>query len=259
MIPQRSPFRGMSPFLSQLTIKHGPRDLLGKFFFAADRAIGDLGISLEFGSFEELLAVNKRNSDTWLPITPTFSSEYWDFSREPGICLLGRDGSGKPVCTYAARKFDWTQSNCRSEIESLQIFYPDPDKQRLSGEEWTASAPMAEDIMGMVSWGGAAWLHPDYRRTGLLANLARLSRAYSFAQWELDFTGAMMSTTNFSRNITAKTGLPNSQPGLTARASPQGDFDLVLLWLSPDQFFVDLAQFLSTDRDRVDMHERRGH
>ena len=44
--------------IADVTVEHGPVDLLGRFFLKADTATRQRGVALEFGTFEELLQVN---------------------------------------------------------------------------------------------------------------------------------------------------------------------------------------------------------
>ena len=44
-----------SASVTDITVEHGPVDLLGRFFLKADTAARERGVTLSFGTFEELL------------------------------------------------------------------------------------------------------------------------------------------------------------------------------------------------------------
>src|SRR6185436_12947507 len=85
------------PLLSDITVEHGPVDLLGRFFLKADTAARQRGVTLEFGTFRELLQVNAENQDTWKPITSMYDPRYCPRGLEPerAFCILGRDARGE--------------------------------------------------------------------------------------------------------------------------------------------------------------------
>ena len=60
------------PLLSDITVEHGPVDLLGRFFLKADTAARQRGVTLSFAPMQELVEVNERNRDTWRPLLPLF-------------------------------------------------------------------------------------------------------------------------------------------------------------------------------------------
>ncbi|HJZ44758.1 MAG TPA: hypothetical protein VJ233_13635, partial [Hyphomicrobiaceae bacterium] len=46
--------------ITEITVDHGPRDLLGRFFLKADTAARARGITLSFGTFADLVDTNAR-------------------------------------------------------------------------------------------------------------------------------------------------------------------------------------------------------
>ena len=72
-------------WLEDLTVEHGPVDLFGRFFLKADTALRQRGISLSFGTFDELLEANQRNRDSWLALAPTFSQRSTASAVAPGV------------------------------------------------------------------------------------------------------------------------------------------------------------------------------
>ena len=63
-----------SPLRAKLAIDHGPTDLLERFFRRADAAAHALGLTLSFADLAELIEVNERNRDSWLPLFPTYDT-----------------------------------------------------------------------------------------------------------------------------------------------------------------------------------------
>src|SRR5690606_41242139 len=61
----------------QITLRHGPRERLGRFFLAADKAARDRGVILSLSTdFELLREVNRMNLKHWYGLPPTFDSHY---------------------------------------------------------------------------------------------------------------------------------------------------------------------------------------
>src|ERR1051325_3761749 len=80
-------------WLSAITINHGPAELLGRFFLKADEALQARGITLSFGTFDELVATNAANTDTWHPLIPLFNPKNGPLTPDKSLCLLGRDAA----------------------------------------------------------------------------------------------------------------------------------------------------------------------
>src|SRR5436190_23001738 len=47
--------------ITDITVEHGSVDILGRFFLKADTAARARGLTMSFGTFEELLEVNRKN------------------------------------------------------------------------------------------------------------------------------------------------------------------------------------------------------
>lgn len=140
--------------LDGITLDFGPVDLLGRFFLRADAAARARGIELSFAPFDELVAVNRRNSDTWRPLVTVFDPTFGALHPENCFALLGRDHSGAVVATQAARLFDWTNTNFADEATSLRLFYPDPSADKLPAERIDVTAPNARELFGRVAYSG---------------------------------------------------------------------------------------------------------
>ncbi|MGA7810773.1 MAG: hypothetical protein WCB02_39860, partial [Bradyrhizobium sp.] len=133
-----------------LQIVHGPVDLLGRFFLWADGEMRDRGVTLSFATLEQLVAINRANSDTWRPLLPLFDPAVGGISQRTGFALLGRNNAGEVVATQAARLYDWSTTCFRDEATSLRMFYADPAAALARGERCTVSAASAPLISGRV-------------------------------------------------------------------------------------------------------------
>src|SRR5215470_18667863 len=91
-VPQNARSDRSTPsWLRDVTVEHGPPDVLGRFFLKADAAARERGVTLEFAPLAELQRVNDRNRATWKPLVPLFSTRYNDLDPEHSFCILGRN------------------------------------------------------------------------------------------------------------------------------------------------------------------------
>ena len=123
----RQAFDKGQPILTQIQVDREPVDLLTRFFVKAVDAAARRGVRLEFGTFEELKAVNEANAASWPPLTTSFRSDIGGVDDSNGFVILGRDANGDTVATQAARLFDWRNTNFKAEAEALRFFYAAPD------------------------------------------------------------------------------------------------------------------------------------
>jgi len=186
----RGPHRS---FLSDIAIDYGPEKELSRLFLAADSRMRERGIRLSFASFDELVAVNRRNGKTWRPILPLFDPAVSDVSERNGYALIGRNASGEVVFTYGSRVFHLGETTLKDEIESLRIFYRDPERSKAPGEAMIVTAPAALTRRGMVAFTGAAWARPDYRKANLVHVTTPLTRGLSHTLWGWDFLFSFMA------------------------------------------------------------------
>jgi hypothetical protein len=152
-----------SDFLAAVAIDHGPVSLLGHFVLKAQSELQKMGLSLSFGTFEELLAVNAENSQNWRPLFPVFDCRNGGINYRNSFCVFGRDHRGEIVVCHAARLFDWSKTTCYEEIKSLRLFYSEAEDHLRAGERCVVTAQSTHDISGVVIFSGAAWIRPDYR------------------------------------------------------------------------------------------------
>ncbi|MEO0730994.1 MAG: hypothetical protein AAFY64_11475, partial [Pseudomonadota bacterium] len=127
LIP-RDPSRDRAPFLPSITYDFGPSELLGQFFLIANAEVQKRGLTLVASTLDDLVAVNKANSDTWLPIVSIFDSEQNDISESESYCILGLDESGEVAATQAVRLITLRETNFADEVRSMRIFYSDLER-----------------------------------------------------------------------------------------------------------------------------------
>ena len=234
------PISGRLP--TQLKIKHGPVGLLGRFFLWADSAVRDRGVTLSFGSLQDLIEANKANADSWRPLVPVFDEALGGATPQTAFVLIGRDKHGEVVATQAARLYDWPETSLKDEATSLRMFYADPDAALAREDRCEITAPIAEKITGRVVFSGGIWYRRDFRGKDLGTILPRISRAYAFTRWHSDFTLGMMGDAVIAGGLAARAGYTKVEPGcIKLVASPLGEMRCGLIWMQSDELLADLA------------------
>ena len=240
------------PLLSQLTVDHGPADLLGRFFLRADSAARARGVTLSFASMADLIEVNELNRDSWLPLFPTYDIRHNTIGADEAFCILGRDPHGKAVAAHAGRLFNLELSSFHDLAQSLRLMYERPDVSKRPGERCDVTAVAARSVKGRVVFSGAAWYHPDYRGRQLSTILPILSRAYAFTHWNIDYLVAMMSEGVVSGGMTLRTGYTNIDWDIRVTNSPLGDVRYAFMWMQPPQLLQDVATFVARAERETD-------
>lgn len=247
-------------FLADVRIDFGPRPLYSRLFLRGDTMLRERGINLKFAPLEELLAVNRRNSDSWRPLLPIFDAEECGFNDDNGFCLLAYTSSGQCVAAQAARLYDLTGTNFKEETESLRLFYPDPEAQRHEGERIVVTAPSAEVITGPTVFSGAVWYHPSMRKQGLTSILPRLTKAMSQTRWDTEVTLSFMAEEVVKQGTAPRAGYYHVDWSIDLIDTPvsPGTVHSALIWSSRDEL-IDYFSGLLTPRDaKVDpvVHHR---
>ena len=247
-LSQRS-LTSQRPLAADITIDHGPARLLGRYFLAAEADANALGVTLSFASMEELLAANRANGASWLPLISIFDPTQCDLGPDNSFCFFAHDRDGRLVSTQAGRFLDWRTTNLRAEVESLRLLYRDPAAQRSPGEDYTVSAPDADLMTGPILFSGAAWCRPDFRGAGLATILPRISRALGLARWNTAKTMTLMGELNMGRRVFARNGYRHVDWSVDMHNSPLfGSGRYALLWISRDELIDDIAEVLAGDQ-----------
>ena len=241
---------------AHLKIKYGPVDLLGRFFLWADTAARDLGVTLSFGSLQDLLEANRSNSDSWRPLVPVFDEALGGVTPETAFVLIGRNKHGEVVSTQAGRIFDWPETSLKDEAASLRMFFADPDAAFARGDRCKITTPIAEKINGRVVFSGAVWYRRDFRGKDLASVQSRIGRAYAFTRWNTDFTIGMMADGVIAGGLAERAGYTKIERScIELVASPLGEMRCGLGWMKSDELLADLAAMM--DRVPVPVIESR--
>lgn len=231
--------------LDQLTLIHGPHELLGRFFVAADQAGQDIGLRFRLRSdFDGLLELNRDNGDTWPPLPPICDPAHSNIRFDAGFWLEGIDERGETVVTHAARLFDFTRSNLQEEIRSLRIFYEDAASHIAAGERVDIESAAAAAITGRTMFAGGVWVRPDWRRFGLTKIISRVCSAYAYTRWNIAYSWGFVETRMHALGLSRAYGPYNVIDGLSFRLAWRPDVRMVLLWMGVETMLADLGRVI---------------
>jgi hypothetical protein len=185
--------RNRPGILSDIVVQHGPAETLGRLFPLADTELRKRGVRLSFASFDELVAVNEANRANWRPLLPVFDPRVSRVCEQTAFAVIGCDADGNPVSAHAFRYLPLGGHTLKEELESLRIFYAEPEKTRLPNESVIVTAPTPATRRDPVVFSGAAWFHPAYRGTGLLSCYMPMVRGLAYTRWGADFMFSFMA------------------------------------------------------------------
>jgi hypothetical protein len=245
--------------ISNIRVDYGPQETLGRFFLMADYALQERGVTLSFGTFDELAETNLANRDTWLPLLPTFHPKNGLLDYDRAYVLTGRDAAGQIVTMQAARIFDWHDTNFAAEAESLRLYFADPGAMARSGESCQVTSPSGRTLGGTVAFSGGAWWHPSVRGGMIGAILSRVSRAYAYTRWQTGLTIAMMSKGLIQRGFWEQNGYRHAELGCAFQNLAPGNYEGGVVWITGKEIIEDLEQFTAQlDRQLADAVRFRG-
>ena len=247
-------------FLADVLIDHGPQQLLSRLFLRGDTLLRERGINLKFAPLDELLAVNRRNNDSWRPLLPIFDAEECGFNDDNGFCLLAYTSSGQCVAAQAARVYDLSGTTFKDEVESLRLFYPNPDGQRHQDERIVVTAPMASEVTGPTVFSGAVWYHPSMRKQGLTTILPRLTKALSQTRWDPEITLSFMAEEVVKQGTAPRAGYYHVDWSIDLIDTPvsQGTVHSAMIWSNRDELYDYFSGLLPLRDPQVDavVHHR---
>jgi len=229
----------------QITLKHGPREALGRFFLTdMGLAVAACALLTLSTDFELLREVNARNQGSWHGLAPSFDCAYGGIDKDCGFWIIGRDEKGEVVTTQAARFFDTGSATLKDYLTSLQLFYPRPDEQKLPGEHCMVETPSAARISGRMVYSGGTWIHPDYRKRLMPMILPRISRALALTLWDSEYTFSMVSHALVSKGVATAYGYRNIEPGIRwMNSETELRLDGTLVWMDRAEQLADMARF----------------
>ena len=239
--------------LTEITIDHGPEELLVPLLLRLEHAVRQLGLRLSFGSLTSLSAINAANRASWMPLFPVYRPDYWPHTPSDAFVLLASEPDGRPIATLAVRIYDWPSSTFHAEATSLRLFYGDVERFRGRSERCEVSASATHMVTGRVALAGAVWVHPDWRKHArLMVLMPRFARAYALARWGVDFYTLLMTEAVFNGGLTRKTGMANIDWSVDMRGSPLGNLRLGFLWMNRAELHADLSRCLLDLSSEVD-------
>lgn len=236
--------RPQRELINEVTVEHGPMDLLGRFFLKADLAARQRGVTLTFGSLDELVDANRRNRDSWLPLVATFDPDVGGITSDNSICVFGRNAGGEIVTTQAVRVFHWKQESFADACTNLTLFYADPTHSKGATEQCTVTAQKAFQVSGSVSITGAGWCRPDYRGKLMTCVFPRVTRALALTRWNPSFLTCVMSDKVVAGGLPQRAGWKETHWDIQMLNSPIGNLRLGFFAMDGHEFLSDLADFI---------------
>jgi len=224
-----------------LTVEHGPARLLARFVLEGDKAARGMGLRLRLRhDFGELLYLNEREvaHGNWFKLVNMYNPAYCDLSPENSYWISGENEDGDIVLTQAGRIYYWPETSLAEEARSM--FYADHDE----GHFCNVTAPAAGRIGGVVFCAGSHWIRPDFRGRQLSHLLARLGRAYAMSRWPVDWAIALVAPVLVAKGVSAGYGYKHASHSIFYPASPWGDLEVVLAYLSQGEAYEDIAEYL---------------
>jgi len=247
--------------VTDITVEHGPVDLFGRFFLLADTAARERGVSLSFGTFEDLIRVNEKNRASWGIMTSMYDYRCCPvgLSPENAFCIFGRDGNGEVVTTHAGRIYQLGERSLQEVSDAMLLLHDHPERTKRPGESIEMWAPSAKSIKGKLLINGAVWFHPAYRKRQLAMIVPRIARAYAYTQWRIDRSMGLMMEGPAAGGVIDSLGYPNREWGLQISNAQNGSPRCCLAWMDANELMADLRGFLAgfTTQVYVRVDDRR--
>lgn len=239
--------------LDQITLVHGPHELLGRYFSLADEQVREIGLRLRLrGDFDGLMEVNREHRDSWSEMLPICDPAHSNLRIDSAFWLEGIDQRGETVLTHAVRFFNFTDTNVLEEIKALRIYYENPAPHIAQGERVDVDAPRAAVVRGRTMYGGAIWVHPEWRRFGLTRIIVRICSAYAHTRWNTAFTWGFMDPRLQEMGLARAYGPYHTSDRITASlAYAPGPKQRLLLWMTTDMMLADLTAIVAQAADEA--------
>lgn len=233
--------------LDQITLRHGPFDLLSRYFTTADAQAREIGLRFRLrGDFDALVELNRENRATWPALPPICDPAHSNLRIDSAFWLEGLDERGDTVVTHAARLFDLTGRSLADEIRSLRVFYETPEPHVAAGESIFIESPMASGITGRTMFAGGVWVRPDWRRFGLTRIISRVCSAYAYTRWNIAFSWGFVETRMHELGLSRAYGPYQPIDGLSFNLAWRPGIRMVLMWMRVDTMLADLARIVDS-------------
>lgn len=253
------PSQNRRNFLSDVVINYGPLPVLSRLFLRLDTEMRLRGINMSFASFDELLEANRANSDSWHPLVSVFDPIKGGVNQENGLALIGWDANGRAVTAIAARHYPLTNCTLKEEIESLRLFYADPEASRSPGEVISVSAPTPSTTTGGIVYLGGVWFHPNHRGQGMHRVMSPIARALSYSRWQAQMACSLMVAENIETGVARSARFPHVEWGATWTNSPvfgNRTLELAFVWTSAEEQLKHFDEYVSEFEPRTAEDER---
>ncbi|OSJ35710.1 hypothetical protein BST63_01520 [Bradyrhizobium canariense] len=104
-----------------------------------------------------------------------------------GYWIIGYNKKNEVVYLEAARLFNLQHSNLGEHLQSLKLFYGEPEKQAHPEDRCICTAPSARKITGKVAYHGDLWVRSDFRGQGIPKSIGGIVAGITLGMWDPDF------------------------------------------------------------------------
>jgi hypothetical protein len=239
------------PFLDAIQVVHGPPGLIGRFLLQVDSNLKSKGLTLDFGTFEEVIEVHLNNKDSWPAYNPMFDPRIAVIEPHNAMCLNVRDAAGRIVATTAGKCWDGTHRSFK-EIVDTGDFYAIKKGPGYPEIKTAIGAPSAATLKGQLVYCGGIWVHPEVRGLRLPALLSRVVNACMLTLWNPDFVIGFVLPEVLGSDLHKRYGYENSEPSLVVTTAGVKTYEGIFLWMTGDDATLDLARFLDELWPKID-------
>jgi hypothetical protein len=173
-----------SDFLENLTIDHGPVQLLGRFFATSVARLSDAGLQLSLEPLANAVSIHEENIGSWPVYPPMLDTRLSPLRPDRSYCFVCRTIDGTAVAVMGARIYDDRGSFAACVVDQSFIYEGAPTED---GPRFETNFPSAPEISCPFSYIGALWVRPDYRGRDLARILPAITRAYGLAKWNTKY------------------------------------------------------------------------
>jgi hypothetical protein len=171
--------------------------------------------------FSWFAAVRRRSSDPW--IYPTFDAQQSDLSTD-ALWIRATSPDGAVIGTYALRVFETDNFYDLMRTEALWF-----KRSRLPAD---ARCEVGEPlpIGGIIGHCGGAWVHPAWRRRGVVQAMCQLARSVLVGRFDVDHETGLVFEHNFRSGLARRAyGYPRVAQVMDGYFPPTGTEERVFL------------------------------